>query len=87
MPLTVARHCSMVEKPQFLPPRPRPLYWAHQGYSISAPTGVTRVGKDAIAAIPIAAIQRIGYASVRQTTQERSGRLGLSVSWPQSFIN
>jgi hypothetical protein len=29
-------HCSMVEKPQFLPPSPMPLYCAHQGYSIAA---------------------------------------------------
>jgi hypothetical protein len=27
------------------------------------------------------------FVTVRQTTQARSGRLGLSVSWPQSFIN
>src|SRR5262245_31082661 len=27
MPLTVALHCSMVKKPQFVPPPP--VYWAH----------------------------------------------------------
>ena len=39
MPLMVARHCSRVEKPQFLPPPSSPLYWAHQGYSIAARAG------------------------------------------------
>src|SRR5262245_21490154 len=29
MPLTVALHCSMVKKPQFVPPPPLPEYWAH----------------------------------------------------------
>jgi hypothetical protein len=57
MPLTVARHCSRVEKPQFLPPPlSPPPYWAHQGYSSAARTGVARAGRDAIAAIPITAI-------------------------------
>jgi TPP-dependent 2-oxoacid decarboxylase len=88
MPLMVARHCSRVEKPQFLPPpSSAPPYWGHHGYSIPARVGVARVGTDAIAAIPMRAIQRIGPSSVRQTTQARSGRLALSVSWPQSFIN
>jgi hypothetical protein len=44
MPLTVARHYSMVEKPQFLPPPiSPPLYWAHQGYSIAARAGVADI--------------------------------------------
>ena len=44
MPLTVARHCSMVEKPQFLPPPSSPpVYWAHQEYSISARAGVADI--------------------------------------------
>src|SRR5262249_6314407 len=29
MPLTVALHCSMVKKPQFVPPPPVFEYWAH----------------------------------------------------------
>src|SRR5262249_2241739 len=29
MPLTVALHCSMVKKPQFVAPPPLPEYWAH----------------------------------------------------------
>jgi hypothetical protein len=49
MPLMVARHCSRVEKPQFLPPPSSPpLYWAHQGYSIAARAGVANI--DAMAA-------------------------------------
>ena len=44
MPLTVARHCSMVEKPQFRPPPfSPPPYSAHQGYSISARAGVADI--------------------------------------------
>ena len=29
MPLTVALHCSMVKKPQLVPPATLPEYWAH----------------------------------------------------------
>ena len=42
MPLMVARHCSRVEKPQFLPPPSLP-YWAHQGYSIAALAGLADI--------------------------------------------
>ena len=46
MPLIVARHYSRLEKPQFMPPSPSPLYWAHQGYSISARTTFATWGQD-----------------------------------------
>jgi hypothetical protein len=37
MPLMVARHCSRVEKPQFLPPPSSPpVYWAHPKLDVTA---------------------------------------------------
>ena len=87
MPLTVARHCSRVEKPQFLPPpSSAPPYWAHYGYSVPACTGVTRVGRDAIAAIPITAIKRICSSPLDKPRKQKSPPR-LAISWPQSFIN
>jgi hypothetical protein len=49
IPLTVARHCAKVTKPQLVAPKPSlpPPYCAHHGYSISARAGVAINGATA----------------------------------------
>ena len=68
MPLTVARHCSTVEKAQLRPPPAGPpAYWAHHGYSIPARADVETTEKLAIPAIPIRVIQRTGPSCAQPT--------------------